>query len=102
MSDFKTLDDLEVGGRTVLVRGDLNVPTKDGVVTDTTRLDSLAPTLLELADKGAKVVVLSHFGRQKGKPDPAFSLRPIAPALEKALGGSEEQTSELQSVMGKS
>jgi phosphoglycerate kinase len=87
MSDFRTLDDFEVGGKTVLVRGDLNVPMKDGTVTDTTRLDRLAPTLLELADKGAKVVVLSHFGRPKGKADPGFSLKPVVPALEKALGG---------------
>jgi len=82
---FKTIDDLEVAGRRVLLRGDLNVPMADGRVTDTTRLDRLAPTINELADKGARVIVLSHFGRPKGKPAPEFSLRPVAAALETAL-----------------
>ncbi|ACJ00741.1 phosphoglycerate kinase [Rhodospirillum centenum] len=83
---FKTLDDLSVAGKTVLVRGDLNVPVQDGRVSDTTRLDRLAPTLKELAGKGAKVVVLSHFGRPKGGPDAKNSLRQVVPALEAALG----------------
>ncbi len=87
MSSFKTLDDIDVAGKTVLVRGDLNVPVKDGKVTDSTRLDRLAPTLIELADKGAKVVILSHFGRPKGGPDPKYSLKTVVSALEKALGG---------------
>ncbi|MEQ8965523.1 MAG: phosphoglycerate kinase [Azospirillaceae bacterium] len=87
MSDFRTLDDLDVAGKTVLVRGDLNVPMADGRVTDATRLERLAPTLIELADKGAKVVVLSHLGRPKGKVAPEYSLKPVVPALEKALGG---------------
>ena len=86
MSDFKTLDDLDLAGRTVLVRADLNVPTKDGKVTDTTRIDRLVPTLKELAERKAKVVVMSHFGRPKGGPDPKYSLAPILPALAKALG----------------
>ena len=87
MSSFKTLDDIDVAGKTVLVRGDLNVPVKNGVVTDSTRLDRLAPTLIELADKGAKVVVMSHFGRPKGTKNLDYSLKPVVPALEKALGG---------------
>ncbi|MGP1394409.1 MAG: phosphoglycerate kinase [Inquilinaceae bacterium] len=86
-SDFKTLDDIDVAGKTVLVRGDLNVPMKDGAVTDATRLERLAPTLIELADKGARVVVLSHFGRPKGTADPKYSLRSVVTALEKAVGG---------------
>lgn len=86
MTDFRTIDDLDVVGRIVLVRGDLNVPVKDGRVTDSTRIDRLAPTLIELAKKGAKVVVLSHFGRPKGGPDAANSLRQVLPALEKAVG----------------
>ena len=86
MSDFNTIDDLDVNGRTVLVRADLNVPAKDGAVTDTTRIDRLAPTLTELAGKGAKVVVLSHFGRPKGGPDTKNSLRIVLPALSKAVG----------------
>ncbi len=87
MTAFKTIDDLDVAGKTVLVRGDLNVPMKDGTVTDTTRLDRLAPTLIELADKGAKVVVMSHLGRPKGQRNLDFTLRPLAGALSTALGG---------------
>ena len=86
MPRFKTLDDLSVTSKRVLVRADLNVPTKDGKVTDTTRIDRLAPTLTELMGKGARVVVLSHFGRPKGGPDTANSLKQIVPALSKALG----------------
>ena len=87
MTAFKTIDDMDVAGKTVLVRGDLNVPMKDGTVTDTTRLDRLAPTLIELADKGAKVVVMSHLGRPKGQRNLDFTLRPLAGALSTALGG---------------
>ncbi len=86
MSAFQTIDDVDVAGKTVLVRGDLNVPTKDGKVTDSTRLDRLAPTLIELADKGAKVVVMSHFGRPKGKRNEEFTLKPVAEALAASLG----------------
>lgn len=82
MSAFQTLDDLTAAGQTVLVRGDLNVPMKDGRVSDTTRLARLVPTLDGLASAGARVVVLSHFGRPKGAADPALSLRPVAEALE--------------------
>lgn len=87
MPGFTTLDNLDVAGRRVLVRADLNVPTQDGRVTDATRIERLAPTIRELADKGAKVIVLSHFGRPKGKPDKSMSLAPLAPALAAALGG---------------
>ncbi|MEX2614490.1 MAG: phosphoglycerate kinase [Alphaproteobacteria bacterium] len=84
---FKTLDDIDVAGRCVLVRGDLNVPMRDGAVTDATRLDRLAPTIETLIEKGARVVVLSHFGRPKGKVVPEMTLRPVAAALSEALGG---------------
>jgi phosphoglycerate kinase len=85
MSTFKTLDDVDVRGKTVLVRGDLNVPVEDGNVSDTTRLDRLAPTIDEIADKGGRVVLLSHFGRPKGVT-PEFSLKAIVlPALEEVL-----------------
>jgi phosphoglycerate kinase len=83
---FKTLDDVTVAGKRVLVRGDLNVPVQDGRVTDTTRIDRLVPTIRDLADKGARVVVLSHFGRPKGKVAAAMSLEPVAAALSASLG----------------
>jgi phosphoglycerate kinase len=87
MPGFSTLDDLNVAGRRVLVRADLNVPMKNGQVADATRIERLVPTIRELADKGAKVVVLSHFGRPRGKADQALSLAPLASALGRALGG---------------
>jgi phosphoglycerate kinase len=83
----RTLDDLDVNGKRVLVRGDLNVPMRDGRVSDATRIERLAPTIRELADKGAKVVVMSHFGRPKGKRDETMSLRPLVEPLGAALGG---------------
>src|SRR6185312_8050841 len=83
---FKTLDDLAVKGKRVLVRADLNVPVKDGVVTDATRIERQAPTIRELADKGAKVIILSHFDRPKGKVVPSMSLKPIVAPLAKAIG----------------
>jgi phosphoglycerate kinase len=86
MSTFKTIDDLDVQGRKVLVRCDLNVPMRDGNVSDTTRIDRSLPTLRDLMDKGAKVIVMSHFGRPKGQVVPEMSLKPVAAALEKAIG----------------
>lgn len=85
---FKTLDDFTVAGQRVLVRGDLNLPVQDGRVTDTTRIDRMLPTLRELMEKGARVVVISHFGRPKGKVVPEMSLKPVADALSQALGGT--------------
>jgi phosphoglycerate kinase len=86
MPAFRTLDALEAHGRRVLLRADLNVPMQDGKVSDLTRLERLSPTIRELAEKGAKVVVLSHFGRPKGKRVPEMSLRPVAEALGSVLG----------------
>jgi phosphoglycerate kinase len=86
MSAFKTIDSERVQGKRVLVRVDLNVPMKDGKVTDATRIERAAPTLKELADKGAKVIVLSHFGRPDGKRVPEMSLKPLVEPLAKALG----------------
>jgi phosphoglycerate kinase len=86
MASFKTLDDLDVRGKRVLVRTDLNVPIENGIVGDTMRIDRQAPTLRELSDKGAKVIVLSHFDRPKGKVVPSMSLRPVVAPLAKALG----------------
>lgn len=86
MSGFRTLDDVgDISGKRVLVRCDLNVPMQDGDVSDDTRLRVAVPTLTELADKGAKVLVLSHFGRPKGA-DPMLSLSPVSSELEKVLG----------------
>ena len=87
MASFKTLNDIDVRGKRVLLRADLNVPVREGVVTDATRIERLAPTIKALIDKGAKVVVMSHFGRPKDGPDPALSLRPLVGSLEKAIGG---------------
>ena len=89
MPNFPTLDDMDVRGKRVLLRADLNVPLKDGVVTDATRIERLAPTISALIDRGAKVVVMSHFGRPRGKRDPAFSLQPLIGPLRKAIGGRE-------------
>jgi phosphoglycerate kinase len=83
---FKTLDDLDVAGKTVLVRADLNVPMRDGEVSDDTRIRSVIPTLKAILARGGKVVVLSHFGRPKGKRVPEASLRPVAEPLSRALG----------------
>lgn len=84
---FKTLDDLgDVTGKAVLVREDLNVPMADGVVTDDTRLRAAVPTISELSDKGAKVLVLAHFGRPKGQRSEKDSLRQVVGALENAVG----------------
>ena len=86
MNDFKTIDSEKVSGKRVLVRVDLNVPMKNGKVTDATRIERAAPTLAELAAKGAKVIVLSHFGRPDGKRVPEMSLKPLVEPLAKALG----------------
>jgi phosphoglycerate kinase len=83
---FNTINQIDVNGKTVLLRADLNVPAKDGVVTDTTRIDRLKPTIDALRAKGAKIIVLSHFGRPKGGVDPEFSLEFILPSLEKSWG----------------
>ena len=83
---FKTIDSVDMSGKRVLVRVDLNVPMKKGVVTDATRIERAAPTIKELAAKGAKVIVLSHFGRPDGKRVPEMTLRPLVEPLEKALG----------------
>ena len=86
MPRFHTLDDLDVAGKRVLLRADLNVPVKDGEVTDATRIERLAPTIEALIAKGAKTIVMSHFGRPKGV-DPSQSLRPLAAPLSRAIGG---------------
>ncbi|MBA16251.1 MAG: phosphoglycerate kinase [Sphingomonas sp.] len=84
---FKTLDDMgDIRGKRVLVREDLNVPMADGAVTDDTRLRAAMPTVAELADKGAKVIVLAHFGRPKGERKPEMSLALVTKPFEAVLG----------------
>src|SRR5271170_3620576 len=82
----RTLDGVEVAGKRVLLRADLNVPVRDGKITDLTRLERLCPTIRELAGKRAKVIVCSHFDRPKGKRVPEMSLAPVAAALGQVLG----------------
>jgi phosphoglycerate kinase len=88
MVAYKTLNQLDVAGKRVLVRVDLNVPMQDGKVSDATRIERLVPTITRLAQSGARIVLLSHFGRPKGKRTPEASLRPLAAALSAALGGT--------------
>jgi phosphoglycerate kinase len=83
--NIRTLDTADVAGKRVLLRADLNVPVRDGKITDLTRLERLTPTIRELSDKGARVIVVSHFDRPKGKVVPEFSLRPISAALRDIL-----------------
>jgi phosphoglycerate kinase len=81
---FRTLDDVDPKGKRVLLRVDLNVPTEKGRVTDTTRLERVAPTITELSDKGGKVILLAHFGRPKGR-DEKDSLKPVAAELARVI-----------------
>src|SRR4051794_15419004 len=85
---FRTLDSLDAAGKRVLMRADLNVPVRDGKITDLTRIERLSPTIRELSAEGAKVIVCSHFDRPKGKRVPEMSLRPMAEALSHVLGKS--------------
>lgn len=83
---WKTLDDMDLSGKVVLTRVDINVPVEAGVVTDATRIEKIVPTVLDIIAKGGKPVLLAHFGRPKGKPVPEMSLKVAIPALEAALG----------------
>ena len=85
LDKLKTTDGIDVAGKRVIVRADLNVPIKNGKVTDATRLERVVPGLKALSDRGAKVIVISHFGRPKGV-DPELSLRPVAQTLQDLLG----------------
>ncbi|WP_158923367.1 phosphoglycerate kinase [Acidisphaera sp. S103] len=83
---FRTLDTVDVSGKRVLLRADLNVPMRDGKISDLTRIERLSPTIRELSEKGARVIVCSHFDRPKGKRVPSMSLAPMAAALGQVLG----------------
>src|SRR5476651_491299 len=84
MNRFRTLDDVDVRGKRVLLRVDLNVPMENGRVTDATRIERVAPTITEIAGKGGKVILLAHFGRPKGR-DLKESLKPIAAEVARVL-----------------
>src|SRR3954462_7600809 len=84
MPNFRTLDDVDVHGKRVLLRVDLNVPMEQGRVTDATRLERIAPSITELSDKGGRVILLAHFGRPKGRNE-KNSLKPVAAALAKVI-----------------
>ena len=86
LDKLKTTDGIDVKGKRVIVRADLNVPVREGKVTDATRLERLLPGLNALADRGAKVIVISHFGRPKNGPEAEYSLRPVAVTLQHLLG----------------
>jgi len=83
---YKTLDDLDLAGKRVLVRVDINVPIRDGTVTDDTRMRAIIPTVRDILAKGGRPILLAHFGRPKGKPDPEMSLAPLAGPLQDLLG----------------
>ena len=94
MPRFETIDTLSAlkesaAGTRVLVRGDLNVPMQDGVITDATRIEHLRPTIAELTKRGCKVVIISHFDRPRGKVVPEMSLRPLLPFLVEIFGAQE-------------
>ncbi|WP_116131903.1 phosphoglycerate kinase [Tropicimonas sp. IMCC34043] len=83
---WKTLDDMDLAGKTVLIRVDINVPVEDGKVTDATRIERIVPTIKDVLAKGGKPVLLAHFGRPKGKVVPEMSLKVTVPTLEEKLG----------------
>lgn len=106
---FQTLDTIDVSGKTVLLRADLNVPVQDGKITDTTRIDRVKPTIDTLIQKGAKIIVMAHFGRPKGEVKPEFSLSFLPATLEKQWGKSvsfasdcigEAASSAIQNMQG--
>ncbi|EFO29853.1 phosphoglycerate kinase [Roseibium sp. TrichSKD4] len=86
LGTLRSIDSADVRGKTVLIRADLNVPMQDGAITDATRISHFAPTVSGLVNRGAAVVIATHLGRPKGEPNPCLSTRPIAQALEEALG----------------
>ncbi len=86
MFQKKTLNDIDIDGKRVLLRADYNVPIKDGVIQSDFRIQQSIPTIKALQEKGCKIVIISHLGRPKGKAEPQFSLKPVAKSLSKLLG----------------
>ena len=83
---WKTLDDMDLNGKRVLIRVDINVPMEDGRVTDTTRIDRIVPTVRDVLAAGGKPILMAHYGRPKGKVVPEMSLSHVTPALSDILG----------------
>ena len=83
---WKTLDDMQLAGKVVLTRVDINVPVEDGRVTDATRIERIVPTVRDILEAGGKPVLLAHFGRPKGQVNPDLSLQILVPALSAAFG----------------
>jgi len=81
-----TIDDLDLRGKRVFIRVDFNVPIKDGVVTDGTRIWESTPTIRLAIQKGGRIILASHLGRPKGRPDPKYSLLPVSKMLEQLVG----------------
>jgi len=86
MSAFKTIEGMDFSNKRVLLRADLNVPVQDGKVTDATRIERVVPTIREIIKTGGKAILISHFGRPKGKVDKAYSLEQVVPAVAHAVG----------------
>lgn len=95
---WKSLDDMDVTGKRVLVRVDINVPVENGQVTDTTRIERIVPTLRDILAKGGKPMLIAHFGRPKGKVNPDMSLAQVLPALENALGHKVDLVETLEAA----
>lgn len=91
---IKSVRDLDVKGKRVLVRVDYNVPLKDGTVTDATRIEASLPTLRDVIDRGGSLILMSHLGRPKGGPDPKYSLKPVAARLSDLIGRKVEMADD--------
>ena len=102
MFNKKTVRDIDVKGKKVLVRVDFNVPIKDGKVGDDTRIRAALPTIQYLLEHGAAVILCSHLGRPKGGPDPKYSLKPVADYLGELMGKPVEFAEDCVGRTGRS